>query len=210
MQKSTNIRKLALIAMLGALAAALHTFRFPLPFAPSFLDFDIAELPGLFAGFFLGPVAGTLVIVVKIGLKLLLQGTNTAFVGDFSNFFQSMMFMLPAALIYKKMHSKKGAIIGMVTGTLITAVFAIFSNTFVMFPMYSELYGLPMDVIIGMGSAVNPFVHDMFSMMVFSIFPFNLVKFGVTSVLTYLIYKRVGNTLRNMVAPKNTAAQPAK
>ncbi|MBQ8585459.1 MAG: hypothetical protein IJ452_04150, partial [Butyricicoccus sp.] len=109
-----------------------------------------------------------------------------------------------------KMHSKKGAIIGMIAGTLIASVFAIFSNTFVMFPMYSELYGLPMEVIIGMGSAVNPLVTDMFTMMVFSIFPFNLVKCGTTSILTYLIYKRVGNTLRNMVAPKNASAQPAK
>lgn len=210
MQKQLNVKKLALIAMLGALAAALHTIRFPLPFAPSFLDFDVAELPCLFAGFFMGPVAGIGVILVKIALKLLLQGTNTAFVGDFSNFFQSIMFMLPAALIYKKMHSKKGAIIGMITGTLVASVFAIFSNTFVMFPLYSNIYGMPMEAIIGMGSAVNPLVHDELTMMLFSVLPFNLVKFTATSVLTYLTYKRVGSTLRGMVAPKNAAVQHAK
>lgn len=210
MQKQLNVKKLALIAMLGALAAALHTIRFPLPFAPNFLDFDVAELPCLFAGFFLGPVAGTLVVLVKIALKLLLQGTNTAFVGDFSNFFQSIMFMLPAALIYKKMHSKKGAIVGMITGTLVASVFAIFSNTFVMFPLYSSIYGMPMEAIVGMGSAVNPLVHDELTMMLFSVLPFNLVKFTATSVLTYLTYKRVGSALRSMVAPKNAAVQHAE
>lgn len=55
---------------------------------------------------------------------------------------------------------------------------------------------------IGMGEAVNPLVHDSVSLMLFSVFPFNLLKHGVTSLVTWLIYKRVGNTLRAMLAER--------
>ena len=59
-----------------------------------------------------------------------------------------------------------------------------------------------MEAIIGMGEAVNPLVHDSVSLMLFSVFPFNLLKHGVTSLVTWLIYKRVGNTLRAMLAER--------
>ena len=73
------------IGMLGALSTILMMVSIPLPFAPGFLRFDVAELPALFAGFFIGPLGGCAVIVVKILLKLVIQGTDTAFVGELMN-----------------------------------------------------------------------------------------------------------------------------
>ena len=70
MKEIRSSRSIAFIGMLGALSAVLMLISVPLPFAPSFLKFDIAELPALFAGFFLGPVGGCAVIIVKILLKL--------------------------------------------------------------------------------------------------------------------------------------------
>lgn len=60
--KTNNAKTIAFIGMLGALSAVLMSINVPLPFAPTFLKFDIAELPVLFAGFFLGPVSGCAVI----------------------------------------------------------------------------------------------------------------------------------------------------
>ena len=82
MKEIRSSRSIVFIGMLGALSAVLMLISVPLPFAPGFLKFDIAELPALFAGFFLGPVGGCAVIIVKILLKLVTQGTDTAFVGD--------------------------------------------------------------------------------------------------------------------------------
>lgn len=65
MKNRTRIYRITLIALLSALATVLMTFRFLLPLAPTFLEFDISELPALFAGFFLGPGAGCLVILIK-------------------------------------------------------------------------------------------------------------------------------------------------
>lgn len=58
--KTNNAKTIAFIGMLGALSAVLMSINVPLPFAPTFLKFDIAGLPALFAGFFLGLVSGLL------------------------------------------------------------------------------------------------------------------------------------------------------
>ena len=192
-------KRLVFVGVLGAVSFVLMMINFSVPFAPAFLKFDIAELPALFAGFFMGPVAGFVVIIVKILLKLVIQGTDTAFVGEFSNLAGSAVFVLIAAFIYKKNRTKKGAVIGMLASSIAVSVLFIFINAYVMFPLYSELYGMPMEAIIGMGSAINPAIRDMTTMMLFSVFPFNLFKHIVTSLLTFLVYKRVGAALRRIL-----------
>lgn len=194
--KPFQVKTVAFIGMLGALSAVLMLFRVPLPFAPTFLKFDISELPALFAGFFLGPVSGCAVIVVKIALELLIQGTDTAFVGELMNIIGSCAFVLPAAIIYRYIHSKKGALISLSVSTVLVSVIAIFLNAYIAFPMYSTVYGIPMEAILEMGSSVNPLVHDNVTLMLYGVFPFNLVKHGVTSLVTYLLYKRCSNALR--------------
>lgn len=113
MKHTTNIYRLTFVALLGAVSAVLMAFNFSIPLAPAFLKFDISELPALFAGFLMGPVDGCMVVFVKILLKFLLQGTDTAFVGEFMNLCGSICFILPASLIYRRMHSKKGAAVSL-------------------------------------------------------------------------------------------------
>lgn len=192
-------RRLVFIALLGALSFILMMINFSLPFAPSFMKFDIAELPALFAGFFLGPLSGFGVIVIKILLKLAIQGTETVFVGEFSNLAGSTLFVVLAALIYKHDRTKKGAIIGMTVSSIAVSVLFIFLNAYVMFPLYSNLYGMPLEAIISMGTAINPRITDMTTMMLFSVFPFNLFKHLVTDVLTFLVYKRAGRALKALL-----------
>ncbi|MGX8688914.1 MAG: ECF transporter S component [bacterium] len=198
-ESSFNARSIAFMGMLGALAGVLMLFDFPLPIAPSFLEMDIAELPCLFAGFFMGPLQGFLVIVVKILVKFVIKGTKTAFVGEFSNLVGSALFVCTAAFIYKKKHTKKGAMISMVVSTLVVSAAYVFMNAFIMFPLYSRLYGLPMEAIIGMGNAVNPLVTDELTMMLFCVFPFNLIKYTAVSLITYLVYKKCANAIRSIL-----------
>lgn len=197
--KKTQIYKLTLIALLSALAAILMAFTFPLPLAPTFLTFDISELPALFAGFFLGPGAGCLVVLIKNLLHLMINGTTTAFVGEAMNIVGSIGFVLPAALIYRKIHTKKGAILALTISTIGVSILAIFLNGWVAFPMYMKMFGLSMDTIVSMGSMTNPLVNNYWSLMILGILPFNLIKHGVTSFCTYLLYKKVGNVLRTMI-----------
>ena len=200
MMKQTSVKKTVFIGMMGAVSAVLMLLNLSLPFAPGFLKFDISELPALFAGFFLGPLSGCGVVTVKILLKVLFQGSDTGYVGELMNVMGSICFILPASLIYRWKHTKQGAIIAMTVSTVLVSAAFIFINAYIAFPLYSQLYGMPMDTIISMGTAVNPMITDLPSLMLFSVFPFNLFKHGVTSFITYLIYKRAGNTLRGIIA----------
>ncbi|MBR0139964.1 MAG: ECF transporter S component [Firmicutes bacterium] len=194
-----SVRTIAFVGVLGALSAVLMLVSFPLPFAPSFLKFDLSDIPGLFAGFFLGPAAGCLVALVKILLNFVLNGTTTAGVGELSNLCGSCVFILTAALIYRSDHTKKGAMKGLVCATFFTSVLYVFMNAFVMFPLYGKLYGLSTETIVAMGSKVNPLVKDNLTMMLFAVLPFNLVKYCIVSLVTALAYKKCSNALRAIV-----------
>lgn len=69
--KWKNSPKAAFIGMLVALSTILMMVSIPLPFAPGFLRFDVAELPALFAGFFIGPLGGD--AAGKLSWKTILQ-----------------------------------------------------------------------------------------------------------------------------------------
>ena len=121
-----SVRTIAQIGMLGAVAMILMMFEIPLPFAPSFYKIDFSEVPVLIGSFAMGPVAGVFIELVKILLKVLIKGSTTAGVGDVANFLIGISFCLPAAVVYKKLHSKKGAIIGMAAGTLFMTLIGCF------------------------------------------------------------------------------------
>lgn len=195
----STVKKLVFIAILGAVSFLLFLFNFPIPLAPSFMKFDLAEIPALFAGFFMGPIAGFCVVAIRVLLKIVIQGSDTAFVGELSNLIGSFVFVGTAAVIYKMNRTKKGAVIASIIATLAVSIFYVFLNLYVMFPLYSRLYGMPLDAIISMGTAINPRIVSLPTMMLFSVLPFNLVKHAVTDLVTFLIYKRAGSALRKLL-----------
>lgn len=185
----------AFIAMFSAIAAALMLIDFPLFFAPSFYKLDLSELPVLICTFYLGPVSGIVCEFLKIILKLLLKGTTTAFVGELSNFLIGCSFVLPASIVYQLLHSKKGAAVSLVVGALVMTVFGSFFNAWYLIPKFAELYGMPLDVIISMGTKVNASITDLKTLVLFAVVPFNLLKGVIDSVLAFLLYKRVEKLL---------------
>ena len=143
-----------------------------------------------------GPVAGGGGELVKIIRKLRLKGTTTACVGDFANFVVGCSFILPATTLYHRFKTKKGAIAGMVTGTVVMAAFGSFFNAVYLLPAFSALYGLPLDQLVAMGTAVNGMVNSVSTLVLFAVVPFNLLKGLIVSVLTTLLYKRMERLLR--------------
>ena len=184
-------KKLVMAALLGALAAILMVLDFNVPLAPGFIKFDFSDFPVLIGGFVFGPVTGVLIAFLKIVLNLLFKPTTTMFVGEASNFILSVCYMGVACIYYRNHRTKKGAVIGMALATVATSVLAIFSNILVMFPMYAKLFGMSMQQIVGMVSAVNPFVKDITTMVLASLVPFNLFKYGVISIITFVSYKKI-------------------
>lgn len=184
-------KKLVMAALLGALAAILMVLDFNVPLAPEFIKFDFSDFPVLIGGFVFGPLTGVLIAFLKIVLNLLFKPTTTMFVGEASNFLLSVCYMGVACLFYRKHRTKKGAVMGMALATVTTSLFAIASNILVMFPMYAKLFGMSIEQIVGMVSAVNPFVKDVTTMVIASLVPFNLFKYGVISLITFISYKKI-------------------
>ena len=192
----SSARRVCIVGICSALAAVLHMLDFPVPFlAPPFYKLDFSELPVLLCGFYLGPSACVACEGVKIVLKLLIKSTSTAFVGDFANFVVGCSLVLPATIIYHTHKSRNSALVGLIVGTLSISVFGSAFNAIYLLPKFAQLYGMPLDAIIGMGAEINGRINSVSSFVFFCVAPLNLLKGAVVSLLTLLLYKRVARPL---------------
>lgn len=194
--KNSKTRYITEIGVLSAIAAVLMLFDFPLWFAPAFYKIDVSELAPLIGGFALGPAAGIIIEAIKVVLHLLMKGTSTFFVGDISNFIVGCSFIIPASVIYKYNKSRKGAVIGMLAGTLTLGIVGSAFNAFLLIPAYSKILNLPIEQIVAMGNAVNSSINSVGSLVLYAVVPFNLLKGIVVSAITLLIYKKISVILK--------------
>ncbi|MBQ8881368.1 MAG: ECF transporter S component [Oscillospiraceae bacterium] len=195
-RRTSKTRWICTVAICGAIASVLHILDFPLLFlAPEFYKLDFSELPVMLCGFYLGPTSAVACEAVKIVLKLLLKGTSTAFVGDFANFAVGCSLVLPAAVVYHTKKSRASALWGLLTGTVILTVFGSMFNAIYLLPKFSQLFGLPLDAIIGMGSRINGSITSLQTFVLLAVAPLNLIKGSAISLLTMLLYKKVARPL---------------
>ena len=196
MRKVSKARYVSIVGICAAIATVLHMLDFPLLFlAPDFYKVDFSELPVLLCGFYLGPTATVACEGVKIILKLLFKGTSTTFVGDFANFVVGCSLVLPATVIYHAHKSKHSAILGLIVGSLTMSIFGSAFNAIYLLPKFSQLYGIPLEAIVGMGTKINGSIHNVTTFVMICVAPLNLLKSSVVSVLTMLLYKRVARPL---------------
>lgn len=205
-KKMSDTHYITYTALFSCMAAVLMLAEIPLFFAPGFYKLDLSELPVMICTFYLGPVAGVTAEFVKVLLKLLLKGTSTAFVGDFANFAVGCTFVLPASILYHAHPSKKTALIGMVVGTLIMTVFGSAFNALYLIPKFSQLFHMELEKIVAMGTAVNHRIQSVYTLVLYAVVPFNLLKGAVVSVLTFLLYKRISPLMHKGDARRRKSA----
>ncbi len=195
-RKVSVARRVSIISICAAIAVVLHILDFPLPFlAPGFYKLDFSEVPVMLCGFFLGPSAAVICEGIKILLKLLLKSTSTAFVGDLANFVVGCSFVLPATIWYHVHKSKHSALVGLCLGTLCMTIFGTAFNAVYLLPKFAQLYGMPLETIIAMGTKIHGGVKGVGTFVVLCVAPLNLVKGALISLLTMLLYKRVAAPL---------------
>lgn len=195
---STMIRTkdMTKVAMLSVIGFVLMYFQLPLTFvAPPFMKLDISDLPVLMGAFTMGPVYGIIIAALKNLMHIIFKGTMTAGVGELSNFIISSTFALVSSYIYRKHRTYKGAVLSMTVGVLAMTILAMASNYFVVFPLYGKV--MPMEAIIAMGSAITPKITGLFTMMIYSVLPFNLIKGFTTSAVMMLVYKKISPLFKN-------------
>jgi len=199
-ERILTTQKISMVGMLSAISAILIIFgEIPLPMiAPDFYKLDVSELPAVLGGFALGPVAGIMIELCKILLKVIFKPTTTAFVGELANFAIGCSFVLPASILYQARKSKKMAIFSCVVGTIAMTVFGTVFNAFYLLPKFAQMYGMPLNTIIGMGTAINSSIHDVLTFVVMIVAPLNLVKGVLVSVVAVLIYKPLSPILKEI------------
>lgn len=190
--RKLDIRKLAVTAVMGAVAAVLMFISFSVPVMPGFIKLDLSELPALIASFALGPMSGVAVCLIKNLINV--PFTSTSGVGEFCNFLLGAAFVLPAGLLYKKINGRKGALIGSFVGATAMAVLSLPINYFVTYPFYSVF--MPMDVIISLYQAINPAVENLFQALLWFNVPFTFVKGLLSVAITFVIYKKISPVLK--------------
>ena len=176
---NTNVwgtRQLVTMALMCAIGVVLSFIEFPLLPGVTWLKCDVSSMPAMVCGFAFGPAAGFAVGAVEAVLHGLLMA-------DFSGALMNIMvvagLVIPSALVYKRIHSWRGAVIGLVVAVIAAVIMAILGNLIVT-PMY---LGVPLQAVIDM---IIPLV------------PFNLLKGTINAVLTLIIYKSVSN----LITPK--------
>lgn len=192
-QTKMSTRVIAQIGILSAIAYLLRFFEIPLPIFPPFLKIDLSDIVAVFGGISMGPVAGFVIVVVK-NLLQAITGSTTGGVGEFANILIAGPYVLMICLFCKKVKSYKNVLIGAVLGTIAMAIVGAVVDYFIVFPLYAKVM-VPMEVIIQMGTVLNPRVTDLFSFMIWLVVPFNIVKGAIMTVVILPLYKKVEKIL---------------
>ena len=197
MKKSLSIKNITRIAILGTLGALLMLIDFPVFVAPGFYKLDLGDLPCLIGAFAMGPIPALFIQIIKILLKMLFKPTSTAFIGELAAFIFSSVYCVVASIIYKHNKTKKSAIKAIIIGSIAMVLIATICNYLFIIPAYSKLYQMPLETIIGLGSAIFPAVKDLLSFSICCVLPFNVIKATIIDVLTLLLYKHISPLLKD-------------
>lgn len=190
--KNQSARKVAVTAVLAAMSSALMFLDFSIPIMPSFIKLDFSELPALIASYALGPWYGVCVCLVKNLVNLL--STTTAGVGELSNFILGSVFVLFAGYIYKFKKNRTGALIGALAGAACMALISLFSNYYIVYPIYENF--LPLEAILGMYRVIYPGVKNLWHALIVFNVPFTFVKGMLNTAIAFIVYKKISPIIK--------------
>ena len=167
-----STRRIAVYALFVALSMAVSFIEFPLIPGVPWLKYDPSGIVCLVAGFAYGPAAAVLVSVLGFVPHVFADP-----LGSLMAIAVALAMSVPAALIYRRARTRRGALIGIIAGAVVALAVAIIGNLLVT-PIYADMT-----------------VEQVAAMIVPALLPFNLAKLAVHGVVTFLIYKPISNLL---------------
>jgi riboflavin transporter FmnP len=195
MIRKNTVDRLVKLGMLTAISVILvYVIHFPIFPAATFLEYDMADVPILIGTFLYGPWWGLGLTALVSLLQWLLVSPQSGWVGALMHFCATGSYVIAAGLIYRKYRSLKGAIAGMVVGSVLQTAMMVPMN--LIFTVH--VYGMPKDVVTAMLPTV--------------IVPFNAIKAVVNSLITFVLYKHVEKLLKRELikaqGPKTDTGDP--
>ena len=185
--KDQRTKQMVTMGMMAALAYIVMVFiRIPVVL---FLKYEPKDVIITIGGFIYGPVAAFLISLI-VSFVEMFTVSETGWIGAAMNLISTCSFACVAAAVYKKNHTLKGAVIGLVIG-LISMVAVMMLWNYFLTPIYM---GYPREAVA--------------AMLPTAFLPFNLLKGGLNAALTMLLYKPVVITLRKAhLVPASTGAK---
>lgn len=171
-----SVKKIATIGVLCAMAMVVNILiHFPIVPAASFMNYDPKDIVIVTGGFIMGPMAVVIMSSICSVLELMIRGGTI--IDLIMNIFSTCAFACTAALIYQKKHTKKGALLGLLSGVAVSIVVMMLWN-YIVTPIY---YQMPREAVVAMFPAI---------------FLFNILKYGLNAALTLALYKPLVTILR--------------
>ena len=167
-----STKRIAMYALFVALSMAVSFVEFPIVPGVEWLKYDPSGIVSLVAGFAYGPAAAVIVSVLGFLPHLF---TNPW--GTLMAVLVALALSVPAALIYRRNKTRKGAVIGIIVGAIAALAMAIVGNLIVT-PFYAHMT-----------------TAQVVALIVPALLPFNALKFTIHGVVTFLIYKPISNLL---------------
>ena len=188
MNSSNKIKKLTMIAMMCAFAYVIMLVaRIPVVL---FLKYEPKDVIITIGGFIFGPFTSFLISIVVAFIEMITV-SETGIIGFIMNVLSTCCFACTAAYFYKKKHTISGAVLGLVIGIFITTGVMLLWNYFIA-PFYM---GYPREAIA--------------ELLLPAFLPFNLLKGGLNTALTLLLYEPIVGALRksNMITFSSAPTQ---
>ncbi len=189
---NSKTARLTTAAMLCAVAyVAMALFRIPVVL---FLKYEPKDVIIAIGGFLMGPFV-SLTISTAVALVEMVTVSDTGPIGCVMNILSSCSFACTAALIYTRKRTLGGAAAGLAAGCLLMTAVMLLWN-YLITPLYM---GYPRQAVA--------------ELLLPAFLPFNLLKGGLNTALTLLLYKPVTAGLRRMritAAPEEEAARSSR
>ena len=171
----SSTKKLVGLAMFCAISYLIMVIgRIPVVM---FLKYDPKDVMVAIAGFVYGPLSAFIVSVI-VSFFEMITVSNDGIIGFIMNVLSTSVFVCTASFFYKKKHTIKGAMIGLLLGSVLTIFIMVLWNYFLT-PIY---LGFPTEAVL--------------EILVPVIIPFNILKCGLNTAFTLVLYKPIVQSLR--------------
>ncbi len=185
----SKTKRITTTAMLCAIAYVVVVIgRIPVVL---FLKYDPKDIIITLGGLIWGPLTSFIVSVIVSMIEMVTISEN-GILGCIMNIVSSCSFACTAAVIYKKKRTLKGAVMGLVAGSLAMVLVMMLWN-YLIAPIYM---GYPREAVA--------------KLLVPAFLPFNLLKAGLNAGFTFLLYKPITTALRKTGYLSNSSAVQSK
>lgn len=170
-----KVKRLVTLGMLSAVAyIAVFFLRIPVVL---FLSYEPKDVVITIGGLIFGPAA-SLIISVVVSFIEYLTISGTGLWGLLMNVLSTCSFACTAAWIYKRRHSMRGAVTGLLAGVCVMVPVMLLWN-YLITPIYM---GQPREAVE--------------ALLIPAFLPFNLFKGAMNAALTLILYKPIVRGLR--------------